>query len=65
MREETLRDWKGKIIGYIQFYPNGDKQISDFYRKIKGKYDAKQNVTKDFYGRIVAQGDCLTMLLNS
>lgn len=65
MKEETLRDWTGKIIGYIEFYPNGDKQLRDFYRVVKGRYDAKQNVTRDFYGRIVAQGDCLTMLLNN
>lgn len=61
--EQILRDWRGTIIGKIEIKPNGDKTLRDFYNKILGYYDAKQNVTRDFYMRIVAQGDCLTMLL--
>ena len=64
MKETTLRDWTGKIIGYVELKNNGDKVLRDFYRKILGTYDARLNVTRDFYGRVVAQGDCLSMLLN-
>ena len=62
--EQTIKDWKGKIIGFIEVLPNGDKIIRDFYRKILGKFDSRLNVTKDFYGRIIAQGDLSTMLFN-
>lgn len=64
MKEETIKDWRGKIIGFIQTYPNGDAKILDFYRKILGTYNKTLDVTKDFYGRIVAKGNQLTMLLN-
>ena len=63
MKEEILRDFYGRVIGYIETYPNGDQQIRDFYRKVLGKYDHATNTTKDFYGKIVAKGNCITMLL--
>ena len=36
----------------------------DFYGKIKGKYNKKLDITQDFYGRQVAKGDQLLMMLN-
>lgn len=63
--EEAIKDWTGKIIGYIQTNPKtGDQIIRDFYRRILGKYDKKLNVTRDFYGRIIAKGNQVSMLLN-
>jgi hypothetical protein len=62
--EETLKDWTGRIIGYIETKPNGDQVIKDAYRKILGFYNSSTNTTKDFYGRIIAKGNMLTMLLN-
>ena len=53
----TLKDFYGKIIGYIQVDNNGNKIVRDFYRKILGRYDKTSNVTRDFYGRMAARGD--------
>lgn len=61
--EETIRDFYGKIIGYIITKPNGDKEVRDFYRRVLGRYDKALDVTRDFYGVIVAKGDCCGMLL--
>ena len=63
MQEEKIKDFYGRIIGYIQTYPNGDKKLLNFYRKILGTYVKSSNITKDFYGRIVGRGDFLTSLL--
>lgn len=60
----TIKDWTGKIIGYIDTLNNGDKVVRDFYRRILGKYDKNMDVTKDFYGRIVARGDQSAMLFS-
>lgn len=62
--EQILKDWRGKIIGYIETKPNGDKIIKDFYRRIKGTYNKQLDMTKDFYGKPIARGDCLMLLLN-
>lgn len=61
---ETIRDFYGKIIGYIETDAQGNKIIRDFYRKILGRYDKKHNVTRDFYNRIIARGDQSSLLFN-
>ena len=63
MAKEAIKDWQGKILGWIETDGSGNKTLRDFYGKILGKYIKSRDVTQDFYGRIVAKGDCLTMLL--
>ena len=55
--EEIIRDYSGRIIGYVETEANGDKIFRDFYRRILGYYDKALNLTRDFYKRIVARGD--------
>lgn len=65
MKREPIKDWTGKILGFIDTDERtGDKTLRDFYGKIKGRYIKRLNVTRDFYGRQVAKGDQLVMLLN-
>ena len=56
-REEIIKDFYGRILGYVEIEPNGNKIFKDFYRRILGRYDKALNATKDFYGRIIAKGD--------
>ena len=63
-KTQTLKDFSGRIIGFIETDQKGNKTIRDFYRRIKGYYDAEQDVTRDFYKRIIARGDCASMLLD-
>ena len=60
----TIRDFHNRIIGYIETQPNGDKIVRDFYRRILGRYDKKQDVNRDFYNRIIARGDQAAALLS-
>lgn len=62
MNQEILRDFYGKIIGYIETDNIGNKTIRDKYRKILGYYDKRANVTRDFYRRIVGKGDQSSIL---
>lgn len=61
----AIRDFYGRIIGWVYEDNNGNKKLTDFQGRVKGKYDKATNTTRDFYGRIVARGDQLSMLLNS
>ena len=61
--EEILKDFGGRIVGYIETSPNGDKVGKDFYRRIVGYYEASSNTTKDFYRRVVGKGDMLSALV--
>lgn len=62
-QRETLKDWTGKIIGFVDRESNGKKTLRDFHGRILGTYDPSLNVTRDFYGRQVAKGDQLMTLL--
>lgn len=61
----AIRDFYGRIIGWVYEDNNGNKKLTDFQGRVKGKYDKATNTTRDFYGRIIARGDQLSMLLNS
>lgn len=63
MAEETIKDWTGRIIAYVETKPNGDKVVRAFSRRILGYYYKSRNVTTDFYGKILAYGDATGMLI--
>lgn len=60
-----IRNFYGKIIGWLETLNNGNKVLRNFYGKILGRYDKQSDTTRDFYGKIIARGDQLTMLLNN
>ena len=59
----AIKDFYGRILGWIITSPNGDKRITDFSGRILGFYRANYDHTTDFYGRIIGNGDQLTSLL--
>lgn len=62
-QKEAVRNWQGKILGWVETDSRGNKILRDFYGNILGKYDKSCNVTRDFYGNKVGQGDILMTLL--
>lgn len=64
IKREKIQDWRGKIIGFIEEdSTTGNKVVKDFYGRIVGRYNKKFDITQDFYGRQVAKGDRVMMLL--
>lgn len=63
MSRIPIKDFYNRILGYIEEKPNGDKVAYDFYNHILGTYYKNQNVTKDFYNRIIARGDVTSGLV--
>ncbi|MBQ3013714.1 MAG: hypothetical protein IJD75_01070 [Clostridia bacterium] len=61
--KEPIKDWQGKILGFIETESNDNKVLRGFYGRILGKYDKSLDVTRDFYGRQVGKGDALMTLL--
>ena len=61
--KEPVRQFGGKIMGFIETDKDGNQQVRDFYGRILGTYDKKMNVTRDFYGRILTQGNTVLGLL--
>ena len=63
MQEEVIKDFYHRIIGYVQTDNQVNKKAFDFYRRLLGTYNKQQNVTKDFYNRIIARGDAVVSLI--
>ena len=61
--KEPIKEFGGKIIGWIETDKDGNQQVRDFYGKILGKYDKSLNVTSDFYGRILTRGNTVAGLV--
>ena len=61
--KEPIKDWTGKLIGFISTEPNGNKVLYDWHNHILGKYNKNLNITQDFHGRQVGKGDILLTLL--
>lgn len=60
---ERICDFYGCCIGTIETSGNGDKTVRAFSGRILGYYKSSQNVTTDFYGRILYKGDMASALL--
>lgn len=59
-----IREFGGKIIGWLEDDGQGNQQIRDFVGHILGFYRKSEDKTRDFYGRIIGNGNLLVMLLN-
>ena len=60
-KEEYIRDFQTrKIIGILRTLKNGDVEAREFdSRRILGYYRKDVDTTTDFYGRMVAKGNCV------
>ena len=63
MTRETIKTWAGVVLGYIETEPNGDAVAKAFSGRILGYYKKSNNVTTDFAGRWLYQGNCLSALI--
>ena len=64
MTQEYIREFSGKILGIIETDSNGDQKAIDFdTRKILGYYRKKLDHTTDFYGRVIAKGNCVASFI--
>lgn len=60
----AIRDFGGKILGWIETDDKGNKTVRDFGGWILGYYKKSMDATTDFGGRIIARGDMSASLIN-
>lgn len=65
-RTEYVRNFAGQILAIYEFADNGDIAVRDFStRFILGYYRSARDVTTDFYGRVLAKGNAIGMLVKA
>lgn len=57
MNKEPVREFSGKIIGWIETDNQGNQIIRAFSGRMIAKYDKQSDVTRDFYGKIISKGN--------
>lgn len=57
MAKELIRSFGGKYLGSIETKPNGDVVVTSWGGKIIATYSKKENVTRNFYGVKIANGN--------
>ena len=62
-QRQVLKTFSGKIIGYIDMKSNGDQELKNYTGIILGRYLKDKDVTQNYSGKILTQGNTLTMLL--
>lgn len=55
-KTEYVRDFGGRILGRVETDSSGNKITRNFYGEVLNRYDAKNNVTRDFGGSVIARG---------
>lgn len=64
IRKQAIKEFSGRIIGWIsEDTATGDKTLTDFSGVILGYYRKRRDVTTDYVGREIYQGDNLSALL--
>lgn len=59
-----LKDFRGRIRGYIDTKPNGDKWVYSWEGRLLGKYLKNVDQTRDWYGHVIAKGDAAASLID-
>lgn len=49
-QKEAIKDWQGRILGFVETDYSGNKILRNFEGAILGKYNARLDITQDFYG---------------
>jgi hypothetical protein len=63
-RTETIKDSAFRPIAILTYEDNGDIKVQDWSsRMIVGYYRKSRDITTDFYGRIIARGNAVGMLI--
>lgn len=60
---EQIKEFGGRILGYVETDAEGNQQVREFGGKILGVYDKKQDCTREFGGRIISSGNTVVGLL--
>lgn len=63
MSRQNVKDFYGRILGYIQTESDGRQKAFDYKGRLLGTYYPDRNTTNDFYGRVMFKGNAISSLI--
>ena len=61
--EEKIKDWTGRLLGTVETDSRGNKKVKDWTGKLLGYYDASKNITTDWCGKKLNEGNTAVSLI--
>lgn len=58
-----LKDFRGRIYGYLDTHSNGDVWAYDFKGRLVGKYLKSENITRDWVGHNISTENVVASLI--
>lgn len=65
MNKTPVKDFNGRILGWIVTESDGRQKAMDFTGKLLGTYYPDRNTTNDFYGRVLYRGNMIASLISN
>lgn len=65
MTRTPVKDFYGRILGWIVTESDGRQKALDFKGRLLGTYYPDRGTTNDFYGRVLYRGNMLASLISS
>ena len=57
MAREAVKDWTGKVLGWVDTDSRGNQTVYNFGMRVLAKYDAQNDRTTDFAGKVLSRGN--------
>ena len=57
MAREAVKDWTGKVLGWVDTDSSGNQIVYNFGLRVLAKYDARKNITTDYVGKKLSEGN--------
>lgn len=54
---EPVRDWTGRVLGFVETDKNGNQTVRNFGGKVLAYYNKNRDWTTDFAGKVLSRGN--------
>lgn len=54
---EPVRDWTGRVLGFVETDKNGNQTVRNFGGKVLAYYNKQRDWTTDFAGKVLSRGN--------
>lgn len=54
---EPVKDWSGKVLGFVETDKKGNQIVKNFGGKVLARYNAEKDWTTDYAGKLLSRGN--------
>ena len=54
---EPVKDWSGRVLGFVETDKKGNQIVKNFGGKVLARYNAEKDWTTDYAGKLLSRGN--------